>query len=201
MKKILTIILLNIILLINICSVQAQASTETMNQLRLQVKDADESYSIYMLLPRDYIEYAIKHDGLDMEYQGSNTIKFYTIPSITVDVDSVLDETYVDNHIEYVQIKLDDIGEQEYFFELLPDYPEMDMMYRVESDSKDDLLLLSNFKFRDGTCKITYNYKENTIKTEDKKDIKLKFDLKWWQILIIFVLIIFVIVISKRRNY
>lgn len=203
MKKLIKIIILSILIITSVY-IPTNAETELagMSQLRLTVTEADEPYEIYMLLPKNYINYAIKHDGLDLGYDGANTLIYNTIPSIMVNVNNVLKDTYIDNGIEYVQIKLDDMGGEEYIFEIISEYTDMDMIYRIKSESKDNLMLINNFSIdEDNTCKMEYNYKEDTIQTDGKNEVKIKFQLHWWQILIIAILIIFLIYMQKRRNY
>lgn len=200
MKKIIKVIILSILLITSIYIPVKAADGET-NQLRLTVTEADESYEIYMLLPKNYIKYAIQHDDLDIEYDGANTLIYNSIPSIAVNVNNVLEDTYIEDGMEYVQIKLDDMGEEEYVFEIMSEYTEMDMMFRIKSSSKDNLMLINNFTIEDNACKMEYNYKENTIKTDSKSEVKIKFQLHWWQILIIVILVIFLIYMQKRRNY
>ena len=203
MKKLIKIIILSILIITSVY-IPTNAETELagMSQLRLTVTEADEPYEIYMLLPKNYINYAIKHDGLDIGYDGANTLIYNTIPSIMVNVNNVLKDTYIDNGIEYVQIKLDDMGGEEYIFEIISEYTDMDMIYRIKSESKDNLMLIDNFSIdEDNTCKMEYNYKEDTIQTDGKNEVKIKFQLHWWQILIIAILIIFLIYMQKRRNY
>ena len=203
MKKLIKIIILSILIITSVY-IPTNAETELagMSQLRLTVTEADEPYEIYMLLPKNYINYAIKHDGLDLGYDGANTLIYNTIPSIMVNVNNVLKDTYIDNGIEYVQIKLDDMGGEEYIFEIISEYTDMDMIYRIKSESKDNLMLINNFSIdEDNACKMEYNYKEDTIQTDGKNEVKIKFQLHWWQILIIAILIIFLIYMQKRRNY
>ena len=200
MKKIIKLIILNILLITSIYIPVKAVDGET-NQLRLTVTEADESYEIYILLPPNYIKYAIQHDDLDIEYDGANTLIYNSIPSIAVNVNNVLEDTYIEDGMEYVQIKLDDMGEEEYVFEIMSEYTEMDMMFRIKSSSKDNLMLINNFTIEDNACKMEYNYKENTIKTDSKSEVKIKFQLHWWQILIIVILVIFLIYMQKRRNY
>ena len=202
MKKLIKIIILSILIITSVyIPTNAEAELAGMSQLRLTVTEADEPYEIYMLLPKNYINYTIKHDGLDIGYDGANTLIYNTIPSIMVNVNNVLKDTYIDNGIEYVQIKLDDMGGEEYIFEIISEYTDMDMMYRIKSESKDNLMLINNFSIdEDNTCKMEYNYKEDTIQTDGKNEVKIKFQLHWWQILIIAILIIFLIYMQKRRN-
>lgn len=201
MKRLLKIIILSILILMSSC-MPVKAVTEGMSQLRLKVVEAEEDYEIFMLLPKKYIKYAIQNDGLDIEYDGANTLKYNIIPSIVVDINKIQDNTYVDDtRIEYVQIKLDDLGGQEYVFEIIEKYTDMDMVYRVKSNTKDNIMLINTFTVEDNVCKIEYNYKENTIKTEKRSEIKFNFKISWWQIVIIIILIMFIVYIYRRRNY
>ena len=201
MKKILKIILL-IILFINIFYINVIATSEEVNRLRLTVTNADEDYQIYILLPKKYIMYAINYDGLNIEYDKANTLIYNNIPSISVDINDIQKDTYIDeeNRIEYVQILLDDLGGEEYYFEIIKEYTDMDMLYRIKSTSRDNLLHINNFSLENNSCDMEYNYKENTITADIHKDIKIKFDFEWWQIVAIVVLIIFIIYLYKRRN-
>ncbi len=196
MKKIILIILL----LINILSIPVLATTENVNKLKLTVVDANEAYQIYILLPKKYIMYAIEKDGLDIEYDKANTLIYNNIPSIPVDIDNVQEETYVENNQEYVQILLDDFGSGEYYFEIIEDYIDMDMLYRVTSQTRDSIIHIDNFELKDNTCKMEYNYKENIIKTNYSKNIKIKIDFNMWQIILIIILLVFTIYLYKRRE-
>lgn len=196
MKKIILIILL----LINILSIPVLATTENVNKLKLTVVDANEAYQIYILLPKKYIMYAIEKDGLDIEYDKANTLIYNNIPSIPVDIDNVQEETYVENNQEYVQVLLDDFGSGEYYFEIIEDYIDMDMLYRVTSQTRDSIIHIDNFELKDNTCKMEYNYKENIIKTNYSKNIKIKIDFKMWQIILIIILLVFTIYLYKRRE-
>ena len=196
MKKIILIILL----LINILSIPVLATTENVNKLKLTVVDANEAYQIYILLPKKYIMYAIEKDGLDIEYDKANTLIYNNIPSIPVDIDNVQEETYVENNQEYVQVLLDDFGSGEYYFEIIEDYIDMDMLYRVKSQTRDNIIHIDNFELKNNTCKIEYNYEKNIVKATYNKNIKINIDFEWWQILLIIILVIFIIYLYKRRE-
>lgn len=200
MKKFLNIIILCIIIIMSTYLPVKAADTE-MSQLRLTVLEADEDYELFMLLPKKYIKYAIQHDGLDIEYESENTLIYNTIPSIPVDINNVQDDTYIENGVEYVQIKLDDLGGEEYLFEIISEYTDMDMVYRLKSASRDNIMVIENFQMQDNVCRMEYNYKENTIKTEKRNELKFNFKISWWQILIIIILVIFIVYLNKRRNY
>lgn len=199
MKKILKIVLI-MLLLINIFYITGIATNENVNKLRLTVIDANEDYQIYILLPKKYIMYAIEKDGLNIEYDKANTLIYNNIPSITVNINNVQKETYTENNIEYVQILLDDLGSEEYYFEIIEDYTDMDMLYRVKSQTRDNIIHIDNFELNDNSCKMEYNYEDNTIKTEKKENIKIVNNFEWWQIVIIIILLIFIIYLYKRRD-
>ena len=201
MKKFLSIISISLLIILNI-ALPVMANNTEMSQLRLKVLESDEDYEIYILLPKKYIMYAINHDGLDIEYDGANTLKYNIIPSVIVDINDIVDDTYIDEHIEYVQIKLNDLGEEEYLFEIISEYTDMDMRFRLKSATKDNIMLIDNFKMKDNICNIEYNYSDNTIKTETKSEIQFKFNLSWWQIVVIALLVICLVFLhNNRRNY
>lgn len=199
MKKFLNTIILSVLVFTSM-ALPIKATDGETTKLKLKVENVEEDYEIYMLLPKKYIMYAIQHDGLDIEYDGANTLKHNTIPSIVVDVNNVQDETYIEDRIEYVQIKLDNLGDNEYLFEIIPEYTDMDMKYRVKSASKDDILIIENFQIENNKCEIEYNYKENTLKTERKSNVKIKFNLKWWQVVLIVAIVLILVYFLNRRN-
>lgn len=198
MKKILSVI----ILIITIISMPllVKATTTEMSQLRLKVMDSNEEYDIYILLPKKYIRYAIQYDGLDIVYDGANTLKYNSIPSIIVDINKIEEDTYVENGIEYVQIKLDDLGEEEYLFEIISEYTDMDMLYRVKSSTRDNIMNIDKFQFKNNKCEIKYDYQQNTVKTEKKQNVTIKFNLKWWQIVTVVILILLLIYAYRRMK-
>ena len=200
MKKILNILILSILISLTV-AVPVLADDTQMSQLRLIVTNANESYDLYILLPKKYIMYAINHDGLDIDYEGVNTLKYNVIPSIIVNIDNIVDDTYIDNGVEYVQIKLDDLGGDEYLFEIIPEYTDMDMRYRIKSESRDNIMIIDNFKMQDNVCEMEYDYNTNEIKTEHNSNIEFRFNIYWWQILVIVILVIFLIYLNKRRRY
>lgn len=198
MKKILSTVLLSIIFIISII-IPAQADSET-SQLRLKVNNSNENYSIYMLLPKKYVKYVIQYDGLDINYSGADTLKNNVIPNIIVDINKIEDETYIDNGIEYIQIKLDDLGEEEYVFDILSEYKDMDMLYRVKSSTRDNIMIIDNFRIENNTCKMVYDYETNTIKTNEQTHFKLGFDLSWWQVALIILVVFGLGYIYDRRG-
>ena len=199
MKKLRNIVILSVLIML-FATIPVFADSTEMGRLKLKVTNVDETYELYILLPRNYIMYAIEHDGLDIDYDGANTLIYNTIPSIVVNVNNVLKETYIDNRIEYVQIKLDDLGENEYLFEIIPEYTNMDMLYRIKSDSRDNLMIIENFQMDENVCEMEYDYATNEVKIKNTNQIEIRFHLEWWQILIIAILVIFLIYVSKRRN-
>ena len=200
MKKILKIIIL-VIVMILFMIIPVMADTAEMTKLKLNISNVNEDYELYILLPKKYIMYAINYDGLDIGYDGANTLIYNLIPSIIVNINNVVKETYIDNGIEYVQIKLDDLGDDEYLFEIIPEYTDMDMMYRIKSSSRDNIMIIENFQIKDNKCEMEYDYANNEIKTERENNIEIRFNIKWWQILIIAILLIFLAYLGKRRNY
>lgn len=198
MKKKLSVI----ILIITIISMPllAKATTTEMSQLRLKVTESSEEYDIYILLPKKYIKYAIQYDGLDIVYDGVNTLKYNSIPSIIVDINKIEEDTYVENGIEYVQIKLDDLGEEEYLFEIISEYTDMDMLYRVKSSTRDNIMIIDKFQFKNNKCEIEYNYQQNIVKTEKNQNVTIRFNLEWWQIVTVIILILLLVYAYRRMK-
>lgn len=155
------------ILLIIILGVLANFSYayEKMYTLEFEASDVSKSFDLYLLLPKEYIEYAIRKDDLDIEYKGVETLKDNDIPSINIEnKNDISDELYKENGIEYIQILLHQNEDGKYVFDILEDYPDMDMKYRIKNVDKDDIVHINNFEISDDVCKIEYNYDENTIK-------------------------------------
>ena len=65
---------------------------------------------------------------------------------------------YEENGIEYVQILLEKNDDDIYFFDILSDYFDLDMRYRIKNDNKDFIAHIENFKLKDGICEIEYDY-------------------------------------------
>lgn len=158
------------ILLIIILGVFANFSYayEKMYTLEFEASDVSKSFDLYLLLPKEYIEYVIREDGLDLEYKGVETLKDNDIPSINIEnKNDISDELYKENGIEYIQILLHQNEDGKYVFDILEDYPDMDMKFRIKNVDKDYIVHIDNFKISDNVCKIEYNYDENTVKQPD----------------------------------
>ena len=90
MKKIVvTIIFLLSIILISMqkYNVKAVATEEDMEKydiLDLTIEDIEKDYTLYILLSKEYIEYAINLSGLDITYSGANTLIENDIPGIEI---------------------------------------------------------------------------------------------------------------------
>lgn len=131
----------------------------------------NEKFDLYILLPKEYIVFAIDKADLKLSYDGANTLKKNTIPGIIIEKENVQDEIYTENGIEYVQILLEEEDKGIYQFDILEDYPDLDMKYRIKNDEKDYIVHIDNFKIEEGKCEIEYNYLKDTVKQPDKKVI------------------------------
>ena len=198
MKRILGIILISIFIILNM-AIQVNAESAEMSKLRFHVINADENYKIYMLLPKKYIMYAIQHDNLDIGYDGANTLIYNNIPSIIVDIDKVQKDTYIEDKIEYVQIELDNLGDDEYLFEIISEYTDMDMRYRVTSQSKDNIIIIDRFTMKNNKCEIEYNYEAETVKSIEETHTKIKFNLNIWQVIAIILIVLLTIYFSSTQ--
>ena len=86
----------------------------------------NERFDLYILLPREYITFAIQQANLPINYDGAETLKKNDIPGIIVPKNNIQDEIYTEKGIEYIQIRLMEENEV-YSFDLLENYPQMDI--------------------------------------------------------------------------
>lgn len=204
MKKIVvTIIFLLSIILISMqkYNVKAVATEEDMEKydiLDLTIEDIEKDYTLYILLSKEYIEYAINLSGLDITYNGANTLIENDIPGIEIIKENVQqDIIYIDN-VEYVQIKLQNQYSNNYQFKILKQYGKFDMKFKIilDGENESNIMNMDNFKTgNDGICKIIYNDKNNTLKNL----ATMQGSIAWWQILLVILIILFIIFITKKR--
>ncbi len=195
MKKYLTIVLL-IILMIGLLVPTVKANSTYTIQLEVTSNESNADFDLFMLLPSNYIIYAINHAGLDIEYTGAETLIQNDIPLINVDKKNIQNETYVENGIEYVQILLEPNAEGLYTFEILSNYSEMDMKLRVKNDEKDYIMHIDNFKIEDNVCEIEYNYDKDEI----KQPTKIRINFGTLLLIIVLILIVIIAIISKIKT-
>ena len=197
MKRYIAIICICVLVILMNISVVTANSTYTI-ELEVTKNTENKSFTLYMLLPQDYIEYAINKAGLDIEYTGAETLKQYDIPLINIDKEKIQDETYSENGIEYVQILLEQNEDSMYIFEIIEDYPDMDMKLRVKNNEKDYIMHIDNFKIKDDVCQIEYNYDKNEIKQPTQ--ITINFGTLLLIIILVFIAIIGIVAKIKGRN-
>lgn len=197
MKKLVAIIGVFLVIILGILFNLSYA-TGTTYTLEFEVSKANEDFDLYILLPRDYIEFAIKEDGLDLEYTGANTLKDNDIPSIHVNKNNVSTEVYEENGIEYIQILLEPNEDGKYEFDILSNYPDMDMKYRIKNINKDYIIHINNFKVDGGICKVQYNYKEDTVRQPDTGIVP--FIAKLLIIILIVIIVVGIIAYIKQRR-
>ena len=197
MKRYIVIICICVLVIMMNISIVMANSTYTI-ELEVTKNTENKSFTLYMLLPQDYIEYAINKAGLDIEYTGAETLKQYDIPLINIDKEKIQDETYSENGIEYVQIVLEQNEDSMYIFEIIEDYPDMDMKLRVKNNEKDYIMHIDNFKIKDDVCQIEYNYDKNEIKQPTQ--ITINFGTLLLIIILVFIAIIGIVAKIKGRN-
>lgn len=197
MKRYIVIICICVLVIMMNISIVMANSTYTI-ELEVTKNTENKSFTLYMLLPQDYIEYAINKADLDIEYTGAETLKQYDIPLINVDKEKIQDETYSENGIEYVQILLEQNEDSMYIFEIIEDYPDMDMKLRVKNNEKDYIMHIDNFKIKDDVCQIEYNYDKNEIKQPTQ--ITINFGTLLLIIILVFIAIIGIVAKIKGRN-
>lgn len=165
MKRVIKIFIICVMLIGLILLNYSYASGETYT-LDFEVSNANESFDLYVLLPKEYILFAIQEDGLNIEYTGADTLKNNNIPSISVNKNDIEDKLYEENGIEYTQIHLKENSQDKYEFDILADYPDMDMKFRVKNTTKDYIIHIDNFEVKNGICKVEYDYMEASVKQE-----------------------------------
>lgn len=165
MKKVITIIMISI-MIFTFSYVYAADTFEI--EFKTLNNKKNEKFDLYLLLPEDYIKFAIQESNLKLDYEGIDTLKKNEIPGIKVKKENVQEETYGENGIEYVQIRLEKENET-YVFDLLEDYPKMDIKYRIKNVKKDYIVHIDNFKIEKGKCEIEYDYAKEIVKQPDKK--------------------------------
>ena len=177
------------ITIISLTNIISYAKTEEYFELQFKVINNDENQNIeiYLLLPKEYIEFAIQNEGLNINYEGANTLKENTISSINVDKTKIQDDIYEEDGVEYIQILLDKNEEELYNFNILSSYEKLDMKYRIKTENEDYIVHIDNFKIENNKCEIEYNVEENIVKQPDKKVFSI------YTIILIIILVIIVI--------
>lgn len=196
MKKIIIGIISILLLFSGIIGINIVNAQEDTYTLRFKADDITEDFDLYILLPKEYIIFAIKEAGLDIEYNGAKTLKENDIPNINVNKNNVMDEVYQENGKEYVQILLDKNEEGIYEFEVLNSYVDMDMKFRIKNISKDYIVHIDNFKVEDGVCEVDYNYRTDEVKQPNQTFIPFLTKL----LIITVIIIIVVAIISRIKN-
>lgn len=164
MKKIAVIISICFLLIVSIVGI-TYSYQETF-ELQFKVLDIpqNEQIDLYILLRKEYIEYIIEKDGLEIPYEGPETLIKNNIPSLSVKKENIKEEIYEEDGNEYVQILLEKNIKDIYTFDIVKDYYDMDMCYRIKNEKKDYIAHIENFKVREDICEIEYNYEEDTLK-------------------------------------
>ena len=177
-------------------TVYAYASLSTVELQFKTIENVDnEDFDLYVLLPEKYIKFAMLNSYLDIKYEGIKTLKNNVIPGISINIDNIQEETQTENGVEYVQVLLDKNEDDIYTFEMLKDYNDLDIKFRIKNDKKDYIVHIDNFKIENGVCKIEYNYSEDIVKQPDKIMINGAMIL-----VIILIIVIILGVISYIKN-
>lgn len=195
MKKIVTLVIASILIFM-FGYVYAVDTVEF--EFKTINNEENEKFDLYILLPEKYILYAIEQMNSDVyiEYDGPNTLKSNQIPGINVEKENVQNELYEENGVKYVQILLN--GENGiYKFDVLEDYIDMDIKYRIRNPQKDYILHIDSFKIRDKKCEMEYNYQLDTVKQPDRRIVSFNTILL---ILLIIIIMIGGMAYVKGRN-
>ena len=196
MKKVIAILIFLVsITILMIGSVYAANTFEI--EFKTLNNKKNEKFDLYILLPEEYVTFAIKEANLDFNYNDINTLKKNTIPGIYTKKENIQNEIYLENGIEYLQIRLEKENDI-YVFELLENYPKMDIKYRIKNIQKDYIVHIDNFKVEKGKCQIEYDYAKDTVKQPDQK--VMKFNIKLLLIILLIIIVIGGIAYVKGRK-
>ena len=90
------IIISLLMIMFNTTNVQATSSDSEFFELQFEIinNEENENIDIYLLLPKEYIEFAIEHDNLDIEYEPTIKGKCYVA---TIEINDKLKDYF--NHI------------------------------------------------------------------------------------------------------
>ena len=194
-------VIVGIIIVIMIFMVgQVQAANTFELEFKTFNNKKNEKFDLYILLPKEYIEFAIQQSYLDLNinYEGANTLKKNTIDGINVKKSNVQSELYQEaNGAEYIQIRLEE-EDGVYTFDLLESYPKMDIKYRIKNITKDYIVHIDNFKIEKGKCEIEYNYAKDVVKQPDKKIIPI--GVKMLMVLLVIIVIVGIVARIKGRK-
>ena len=199
MKKIIVVFIIGFIMIFTIGLKEVKAYQDTYDlELETVSNKRQEAFDLYLLLPKEYIVFAIQEDNLFISYDGPQTLKENQIPSIPVKSENVKEDIYEENGTEYIQILLEKNSKGIYEFPILANYTEMNMKYRIKNINKDYIMHIDNFKIVNGKCEIKYDYDNNTVKQPDINVIP--FVTKVLIIILIFVVIIGTATYIKQRR-
>lgn len=183
-----------LIMILGTLSCQVFAADETY-RMELEIKNntKNEDVEIYILLPQEYIEFAIDRSPTwaqdHVTYEGAKTLKYNDVEGIEVKKENVQDKTYKEGNVEYVQIKLEPNLNNKYVFDILSDYEEMNIKFRIKNDYKDYIMHIDNFKIEKDICEIEYNYDKDIVKQPDIKKLSTP-------LLILFIVLTFITILG-----
>ena len=196
MKKTVVIILLQILITF-MCITNVKAETEY-NTLDLTIKDMESSYELSLLLPVEYIQYAIENLENKVTYTGPETLVNNDISTLNIDKNSVKPKLFTQENVQYVEVTMTPYSTNHYQFKVLKDYSKLDIKFKIlkTGETQSTIMYLDDFKFDgEGMCRLTYDAKQDTLKSEDYK----KASVSWWKIIIGIVILIIICVIVKLK--
>lgn len=196
MKKTVVIILLQILITF-MCITNVKAETEY-NTLDLTIKDMESSYELSLLLPVEYIQYAIENSENKVTYTGPETLVNNDISTLNIDKNSVKPKLFTQENVQYVEVTMTPYSTNHYQFKVLKNYSKLDIKFKIlkTGETQSTIMYLDDFKFDgEGMCRLTYDAKQDTLKSEDYKKISTS----WWKIIIGIVILIIICVIVKLR--
>lgn len=194
MKKIVTILTISVIIFI---TTNCYAIDTFELEFKVINNKKNEKFDLYMLLPEDYIKFAIEKANLKLDYEGIKFLKKNQIPGISIQNEMLQDEIYEENGKQYAQIRLNKENDS-YFFDILEEYSKMDIKYRIKNIQKDYIVHIDNFKIENGKCEIEYDYIKDMVKQPNKKIIS--FNIKTLFLLLLVIMIVGAIAYKKGKD-
>lgn len=164
-----------IFILIFVCIIMqsyVKATESNLYTVEFYVENSDNrDYNVYVLLPKEYIEYAINNSNLEIQYTGAETLRNNTIPGINVNKNNIQDEVYSDGNKEYVQILLEQKEENKYVFNVLEGYTNINIAFRIRENNENSdydyiVELDEDYNIKDNICQIFYDYEQKIAKNE-----------------------------------
>ena len=118
--------------------------------------------------------------------------------TLNIDKNSVKPKLFTQENVQYVEVTMTPYSTNHYQFKVLKNYSKLDIKFKIlkTGETQSTIMYLDDFKFDgEGMCRLTYDAKQDTLKSEDYKKISTS----WWKIIIGIVIVIIICAIVKLR--